>query len=292
MSRTLRAQGAVFAVTALCGIAMTLLLPRMSPRFELLTIAVLIAFVGVPHGALDTAFARQRFGLHTFRAWVVFSLGYVLVMLLVVASWWKMPVVFLTGFLGLSALHFSGDPVSGTPGIVRLVQGGAVLVLPAILYPTELTQLFGMLVGPGAAGVVAPVVSAASVPWACAVMVCITLTWSRSRQMSFELAAVATLACVVPPLLAFAIFFCGMHSARHILRTVSWAQFTEGRLAIGAVVAPMLGVACLAGVAWMLRGDVPLEPKVIQLIFVGLASVTVPHMLLIEPIRLVGWRDG
>ena len=292
MSRTLRVQGGVFAVIALCGVAVSVLLPRMSPRFELLVIAVLIAFVGVPHGALDTAFARQRFGLHTLRAWVVFSLGYGVLMLIVVALWWTMPVLFLAGFLGLSALHFSGDPVSGTPGIVRLVQGGAVLVLPAMMHPTELSQLFGMLVGPGAAGVVAPVVSAASIPWACAAIVCIAWMWSRSRQMSCELAAVATLACVVPPLLAFAIFFCGMHSARHILRTVTWAQFTDRRLAVGAVVAPMLGVACLGTVAWMVGGDVPLEPKVIQLIFVGLAAVTVPHMLLIEPIRLEGWRDG
>lgn len=292
MSRTLRVQGAVFAVIAMCGVAMSLLLPKMPPQFELLGIAVLIALVGVPHGALDSAFARQRFGLHTPRAWAVFSLGYVLLMLIVVALWWMIPVLFLVGFLGLSTLHFSGDPVSGTPGIVRLVQGGAVLVLPAIVHLTELTQLFGMLVGPGAAGVVAPIVGAASIPWACAVVVCVVSTWSRSRQVSFELAAVATLACVVSPLLAFAIFFCGMHSARHILRTVAWVQFTDRRLAVGAVVAPMLGVACLGTVAWIVGGDVPLEPKAIQLIFVGLASVTVPHMLLIEPIRLAGWRDG
>ncbi|MBC7562269.1 MAG: hypothetical protein H7305_05065 [Gemmatimonadaceae bacterium] len=181
MSRTLRVQGAVFAVIAMCGVAMSLLLPRMLPQFELLGIAVLIAFVGVPHDALDSAFARQRFGLHTPRAWFVFSLGYVLLMLIVVALWWMIPVLFLAGFL---------------------------------------------------------------------------------------------------------------YSARHILRTVAWVQFTDRRLAVGAVVAPMLGVACLGTVAWIVGGDVPLEPKVIQLIFVGLASVTVPHMLLIEPIRLVGWRDG
>jgi hypothetical protein len=35
-----------------------------------------------------------------------------------------------------------------------------------------------------------------------------------------ELGAVGVLAIVAPPLIAFVVFFCGMHSARHILRSM------------------------------------------------------------------------
>ena len=291
MNRPVRLQGALFGVIAFSGATASVLLPRIPPQLELLTMAGLIALIGVPHGALDTAFARQKFALRTTRAWGLFSLGYGLLMLCVVLVWWRLPVVFLGGFLALSALHFSGDPVSGTPAITRVVQGGAVLVLPALGHADELARLFGVLVGPGAARAVLPVIGAAALPWALAVVVCTVMTWSRSRQMSLELLAVATLACVAPPLLAFALFFCGMHSARHILRTVTWARSAERRLVVSAVFAPMLGIACLAAAAWRLGGDTALQPKIIQLIFVGLASVTVPHMILVEPIRLAGWRD-
>ena len=291
MNRALRLQGALFGLIALSGAMASMFLPRMSSRSELFTIAALIALIGVPHGALDTAFARQRFALRTRGAWLAFVIGYGLLMLGVVVLWFVAPVLFLIGFLGISALHFSGDPVSGTPVITRLVQGGAVLVLPALRHADELTRLFGMLVGPDAARTVVPFLSAAAMPWAGAVVVCAVMTWWRSWQTSLELLAVGTLACIAPPLLAFALFFCGMHSARHILRTVIWAESAERRLVVGAVFAPMLGIACLGALAWRFGGNVALEPKIIQLIFVGLASVTVPHMALIEPIRLSGWRD-
>lgn len=292
MNRVLQVQGALFCIIAATGAAASVFLPRIPPRSEVIAVAALIAFLGIPHGALDTTFARQRFGLRTPRAWAGFCLGYGFLMLGVVLLWSMAPALFLGGFLVISALHFSGDPISGTPGIPRLVQGGAVLVLPALRHAEELTRLFGILVGPDAARTVAPYVGLAAIPWAVAVVVCAVLTWRRSWQTSLELMAVGTLAYVAPPLTAFALFFCGMHSARHILRTVIWVPSDKRRSVLGAAVAPMLGVACLGALAWRLGGDVPLEPKVIQLIFVGLASVTVPHMALIEPIRLTGWRDG
>ncbi len=292
MNRALQVQGALFCVIAATGAAASVLLPRIPPRSEVIAVAALIAFLGIPHGALDTTFARQRFGLRTPRAWAGFSLGYGVLMLGVVLLWSVAPALFLVGFLVISALHFSGDPISGTPGIPRLVQGGAVLVLPALRHADELTRLFGMLVGPDAARTVAPFIGLAAIPWAVAVVVCAGLTWQRSWQTSLELMAVGTLACVAPPLVAFGLFFCGMHSARHILRTVIWVRSDERRSVLGAAVAPMLGVAVLGALAWRLGGDIPLEPKVIQLIFVGLAAVTVPHMALIEPVRLSGWRDG
>ncbi len=292
MNRALRMQGALFCAIAASGVGASMFLQRIPPRAELLGIAVLIVFLGVPHGALDTAFARQRFGLDTPRAWAGFVLGYGFVMVGVVLLWSVAPALFLAGFLVVSALHFSGDPVSGTPGILRLVQGGSVLVLPALRHDDELTRLFVMLVGPDAAGAVAPVMSAIALPWAVAVVVCAVMVWRRSPQTALELAAVASLACAAPPLLGFALFFCGMHSPRHMLRTATWARAAERRLVPGTVFVPMLGIALLGALAWHVGGDIPLEPKAIQLIFVGLASVTVPHMALVEPIRLNGWPDG
>ena len=55
----LRVQGIVFSAGALLVALGTLALGRLSPRLELIVVAVLIGVLGVPHGALDTIFAKQ-----------------------------------------------------------------------------------------------------------------------------------------------------------------------------------------------------------------------------------------
>ena len=72
------------AVVVLAGLALgTLALGRLSPQLELIVVAVLIVVLGVPHGALDTIFARQLYGIRTLSGWLQFSLLYLLLAALV-----------------------------------------------------------------------------------------------------------------------------------------------------------------------------------------------------------------
>jgi Brp/Blh family beta-carotene 15,15'-monooxygenase len=104
-----------------------------------------------------------------------------------------------------------------------------------------------------------------------------------------EIAAVAILATFAPPLVAFAVFFCGMHSARHILRTRDYSGPASPKMMLAACLGPMAGVALLAAAAVLWLRNVPMEARLIQLIIVGLAALTVPHMALVERVRFSGW---
>lgn len=288
MKSAISLQGAVFSGFALLVSLASIVLPRLEPRLELLVLVLLIFFLGVPHGALDTVFARQRFQLQSLRGWVIFSLGYVFLAASVVGLWWLFPAVFLTAFLLVSAFHFAGDLEKGTAGLLRLLYGGSVLVLPALLHEREVASLFGYLVAGDFAAQSASALHWLAGPWLFGLGV--TLLWQvRTHWLtSMEVMSAALLATAAPPLLGFTVFFCAMHSARHTLRTQNYA----GGMSFGGLVKksipPMAGCAAVGAGMWLRLDSTAFEMEIIRIVFVALAALTLPHMVLIESVRMSG----
>jgi len=285
----LRVQGIVFSAGALLVALGTLALGRLSPQLELIVVAVLILVLGVPHGALDTIFARQLYGIRTLSSWLQFSLLYLLLAALVVGLWLWQPGLFLLGFLAISAAHFSGDPLQGVPWPARLFYGGSVILLPTIGHAQEIGRLFGLLVGDATATPLVPWLRLLAWPWL--VGLALASLWQTRHDFwtALEMAAAGILAIVAPPLVSFVVFFCGMHSARHILRTMNFSGRSSWRYVAGAALLPMAGVLAGSALAWVFLRDTALDARVVQVVFVGLAALTVPHMVLVERVRLSGW---
>jgi len=114
---------------------------------------------------------------------------------------------------------------------------------------------------------------------------CLRSDWPTA----LEIVSVGLLSIFLMPLLAFTIFFCGMHSFRHILRTVNSSAKSPLHLLISASIVPLLACFLVFGAGFLKLRQVPLEARMIQLIFVGLAALTVPHMALVEQVRFSGW---
>ena len=291
----IRRQGAAFCAAALLTAALSPLLAQADPAAALAVLAALILLLGVPHGALDPVFARnvpgmQR-GVQGMVRWAGFWLGYLALAAGVVLLWRLAPAVFLLGFLAISAGHFSGDPAAGAPPLARMLHGGAPIVLPTLLHAGEVGRLFTLLAGADAAALVLPALHALAWPWLLGLA--LTAAW-RARTdglAGLELASVGMLASVAPPLPAFTVFFCGMHSPRHILRTAVYAGSPLRAVLLGCA-GPMLLTALGAMAAWWWLDGVAVEARVIQLVLVGLAALTVPHMALVERVRLRGWAGG
>lgn len=290
--KTLRIQGLVFS---LCAILLALTATAIGPldsRIELLVVAALIVVLGVPHGALDTIFARRLYGLHTSREWLLFGLIYLLMAAFVVGLWRFQPTLFLLGFLVISAAHFSGDPPTGTPWPARAFYGGAVIVLPAALHSVEIMRLLSLLAGDDAAALVSPVLGFLAWPWLIGLLLFAAYLARRDWLTALEMGSVGLLAVLAPPLFSFVVFFCGMHSARHIIRTIDYSGRSSLGLILGAALLPMLGVLVASAAAWYFLSSTSLDARIIQLVFVGLAALTVPHMALVERVRLSGWVKG
>lgn len=287
-----RIQGLAFSIGAIVLAVVAVTAARFDPQVELIVVATLIVLLGVPHGALDTIFARQLYGIQTPGGWLRFAVIYVLLGALVVGFFMLAPSGFLIGFLLISMLHFSGDPAAGTPWLARALYGGAIIVLPTLLHAGEIARLFALLVGINAATLVTPFLSLLAWPWLIGLALAAIQRLPKDWLTALEMGAVAVLAVLAPPLISFTVFFCAMHSARHILRTIDYSGRTSPALILGATLLPMLGVLVASAAAWHFLGGTPINGAIIQLIFVGLAALTVPHMALVERVRLSGWVTG
>lgn len=288
----MRIQGVVFSVVAFVVAVAAAATVRFDPQVELVVVGVLILILGVPHGAFDTLFASQIYGIQTPGRWFMFAVIYLLLAGLVVGLFILQPIGFLIGFLIISMVHFSGDLAAGTPGWARLLYGGSIIVLPTLLHADEITRLFALLVGVEGASFVTPWLAMLAWPWTIGLALAAILRLSLDWLTALEMVAVGVLAVVAPPLVSFVVFFCAMHSARHVLRTIDYAGGSSPWLILGAALLPMLGVLIASAAAWEFLRDKPLDGRIIQLIFVGLAGLTVPHMALVERVRFSGWIRG
>ena len=288
MTRALQLQGQVFCGVALALVIASLVGVRLEPRVELLAAGALVLLLGMPHGAFDVVIARRLFGTADFKGWALFSLCYIGLSVAVVGVWIVAPTLFLCAFLIASALHFAGDPAAGVATISRALYGGAMIVLPAWWHGEELQRLLGLVAGPDSAMFVARLLSQLAAPWLAATMLACVVQFRTSRLAACESAGVAALAVAAPPLVAFCAYFCVMHSPRHILRTLAGLKAPEAREALVLAVWPTLTVLVTAALVIWLAREVALESRVMQLVFVGLAALTLPHMVLLERARRAG----
>ena len=272
-------RGAFLLVAPAASVLALVLSP--SPLMQIALLAPLVAFLGVPHGALDLHMASRLWPLARRRARWAFGFGYLAVAGAVLALWLVAPGPALAAFLFYSALHFGGDWRGELPWLARLAAGVAVVALPAWRFEAEVAALFAVL-APAATAVPAAAFLHGAAPWAVVLAVGGALA-HRRLGAGLELAMLAALALAAPPLVYFVAYFCGLHSPRHFVETLARLEldWRHGVVAAAPLTASTLGFAALAAAVLMQRGDA-VDEATLATVFIGLAALAVPHMLLVE----------
>ena len=248
-----------------------------------------VVLIGLPHGALDGAIAMHLGYANKILNFISFIALYVLMAGLVVALWIVMPAPCLFAFLIISMIHFgSGDARHGTGwmrGAEIMAHGGLVVAGISQMHRTEVDVVFGYLVG-GDTTFVWSGLDIITVFVGVSIIVCVSQAlWFRKwRSTAVELALLATLFAVVPPLVGFAVYFCLVHSARHVAGIVSNLRRYMSVASLCVQTLAFTLASWLAGVAavWWLADMTNPEPTVLRVIFIGLAALTVPHMILVD----------
>ncbi len=284
----LRATPETWAFLALGGLALLVTLQpvvAVSRTTLIISLAIAVVVTGLPHGALDP-FVAWRAGLwRTWRGFAAFHLAYVAMALGVMGLWHLAPGASLAGFLAISAWHFGGDWQPALSAWVRPLSGLALLSLPAMAAPAEVSAIFSLLSG-DQGRVLAGWLSVMA-PWLAVITAGLALrVLPRAPAAAIELVVAGILALVLPPLVFFLVYFCALHSPRH-LRLAAHAADSRQRRRMAAVALVYTLLTVVAGaVAWYwLAGDAASvaapDNRILKILFIGLAALTWPHMTVV-----------
>jgi Brp/Blh family beta-carotene 15,15'-monooxygenase len=272
-----------------CGFALVAVVVFLTPtaapplQAQVIVLGVLAAVLGLPHGALDPLIAR-RLGLWKGPAgFAVFNLGYLGAVVVVVLLWLLNPIASLVAFLAVSAVHFGADWNGDRPVWLRITAGVGLLSLPSLGHRAEVAGLYETL-APGGGDAISTVQFWLAPVALVGMLAGAVLAFRRRRpHESAELVLAALLAVVAPPLVFFAIYFCALHSVRH-LRSGFRAE-SRGRLTALIVVlytaVPIMAAVAVLLVSLSAGPVVAVDDRLLQVVFIGLAGLTVPHMILV-----------
>ena len=244
----------------------------------------------MPHGALDTLVIKQWLKIRSPMAWALVLIAYLSVSAVVVLVWWIAPGLSLAIFLVLSMVHFSGDLEIGASTAAKILYGGAIILCPFALHSTEVTELFALIADKPAADYIAVWLYWGIWPWIAAIALVGLFEFNRNPAGSFELHSITALLILTPPLVGFTLFFCGMHSARHMRRVREYTNATSVTQLARYALGPMLATAILVAIAAVWFERTSLDARLARLVFIGLSALTVPHMIVVEQMRFSRWK--
>lgn len=253
---------------------------QISFQWQVVLLATLVALLGLPHGAVDPLVAQRANLWHDLRGLTAFLVVYILIAILTLALWISFPGASLAVFLAISAWHFGNDwreNVSSTG--LRAGLGLSVVSLPALTHSHEMQVIFAMLANPGAAEFITRALMVMAPVGMIAVLFGAAKIFRISPWVSCELIILAAGALLLPPLLFFITYFCFLHSPRHLIHVAR--GLGPKTIAAAASVFTLITVVG-AIIAFSFMAPATLEDQIIRTVFVGLAILTVPHMLLIE----------
>jgi Brp/Blh family beta-carotene 15,15'-monooxygenase len=288
--------------SAACAIMLGLVIPELSITLQFWLVILPITIIGLSHGGADPMILKQL-ACQQRKGMILATIFYMLAAAAFVVLIWYLPAMALLVFLLLSAWHFGYTDVGftlkhSTQPLIWL-SGSLSIIGPATGHPEQTGELLAWLIGADPTAFSALLTQFAPLlggTWICA----FALIAYRNRQQLpgraiVELMLLAGVMTTLPPLLAFAYYFCVVHSIRHFMVI---AHQNADRIAQRSILrfllrkaAPATAAAIgLAVMAWLVI--IALEPEsslltaAVRVMFWSLAALTLPHAFVVA----LWWR--
>ena len=261
---------------------------------------LLILIIGVSHGSLDHIKGKKLLKLFNIKSTYIFYITYILISAVVVVTWILLPSITLIIFLIIASYHFGKEDThflinnrSYFTQLLYFFKGFLIILAPLTFHFQETIAIFKLLLIDNEVfyssldfieknniiqkGIVFSFLSS--------VILLLKNFEKKKFLIFFDYFSILTLNLYLTPLIAFTIYFCFLHSIRH---SISLAveldpdSVVNGfRLFVKKAIPLTILIGVFSFVAlYLLSYSYNLDSSISKIIFIGLASLTFPHILL------------
>ena len=253
----------------------------------------LILTIGISHGALDHLKGYKLLDKYKITNNVIFYLSYLLIGLVFIFLWLVFPSFTLLFFLIVAIYHFGKEDLiySDKPNFFKFfLLGSPIILAPLSFHFEETLNIFKILYIENQNFINALYFFEEKNIFIILLILFLIFGlyfagYENMKQFLLEKAGIIILNFTCHPLIAFTIYFCFLHSIRHSFKLSSelnekdfkkgFREFLNKALPLTLVTA-ILFIVCVI----FLTNYYVLSEAIYKVIFIGLASLTFPHILL------------
>ena len=261
---------------------------------------LLILTIGISHGSLDHVKGKKILNTLKITNIFFFYLLYVFISVLVVILWLLLPSITLILFLIVASYHFGKEDTDfltsnnlSLSQVFYFLKGLLIVIAPLNFHFEQTINIFKLLFVTGEkfytflgyieSYKIIPIFFILSV--SSNIYLFIRNFKFANFSIFLDFFSILILNYYLPPLLAFTFYFCFLHSIRHsfsLIFKLDQNNFKNGFLTFLKKALPLTLITAIFFLISLLilKNYYVLDDAILKIIFIGLASLTFPHILL------------
>ena len=255
---------------------------------------ILILILGISHGALDNVKGKKLLRLFGYKSSFCFYLTYIIITLLIIFFWSLFPNTVLFLFLIVAAYHFGKEDTVFSfkkkfliSECLYFLKGSAVILAPLLFQKDKTNEIFQILnfnIFESQIFTNHFLITLLCLSFLSSLFISANKNSDLKGLMIMDFFSLIILNIFLTPVLAFTIYFCFLHSIRHSITLIFKLDkyFKSGFKKFIKKAVPLTFVTGVIFVmaVYFLSSFYKLDEAIYKVIFIGLASLTFPHILL------------
>ena len=252
----------------------------------------LILTIGISHGSLDHIKGKKLIKYLGYRSISIFYLGYIFVSIVTITIWLIFPEFLLFLFLVIAAFHFGKEDSEFLDNKknfehIYFLKGSLIITSPLFFHKEETLTIFETLnfnisnsfMITNEILLIFILLSLIS-----GIYLSLNKNIEEKSLLLMDYLSILILNYFLNPIIAFTIYFCFLHSIRHSISLI-YEINKNLRKGLPIFIKKALPLTILTIIGYIfsiliLNNYNELDETIYRVIFIGLASLTFPHILL------------